>query len=103
MTIVSRVMRRLAVRTARGLVRRRGSIMALLVLVAGGIAITTLDLVQLPSTLTPPRAPRPPPATRAGRPGKPEATAQFIKANQVYDAGADVEHLQRPAQGLAAA
>jgi hypothetical protein len=86
MTIASRVLRRVAVRTVGGLIRRRGWILVLVLLVAGGIAVTTLDLVPLPSTLTMSASSSTAPGYEGGALGEPEATASFIKGNQVYDA-----------------
>jgi len=69
-----------------GLIRHRGLIVALVVLVAGGIAVTTLDLVQLPTTLSLSPSASNAPGYQGGAPGEPEATAAYIKGMQLYDA-----------------
>jgi hypothetical protein len=66
-----------------GLIRRRGLILATFVLIAGALAVTSFGGVQLPTGFIsePSLA-----GYEGGAPDEPEATATFIKGNQIYDA-----------------
>jgi hypothetical protein len=89
MQIFGRIVRRLVIRTGRGVYRRRGIIAIGAVLIAVVVVVSGLNLMPLDFSL--PSAPSGPSRSSEGAyagtsDGEPQATVSFIRGQQVYDA-----------------
>ena len=86
MGLLGRVVRRALVRLARGAIRRRALVGVAFVIAAGAIAVSTLNLISLPSAPTRARSTNDEPVTYQGSDNEPSSTSSYMRGLQGGDA-----------------